>query len=47
MQEMKEYKTKMEGMTSRMTELESHNASLQRRIGDLTAQIEEMGRAHR
>ena len=46
-QEMKEMRTRVEGMTSRVTELEATNTALQRRIGELTAQIDEMGRMHR
>lgn len=46
-QEMKEMKTKVEGMTSRVTELEVTNSALQRRIGELLAQIDEMGRMQR
>jgi chromosome segregation ATPase len=46
-QEMKEMKTRVDGMTSRVLELETTNSSLQRRIGELKAQIEEMGRMHR
>jgi chaperonin cofactor prefoldin len=44
---MKEMRTRVEGMTSRVTELEATNTALQRRIGELTAQIDEMGRMHR
>lgn len=46
-QEMKEMKTRVEGMTSRVTELEATNSALQRRIGELTAQLDELGRMHR
>jgi chaperonin cofactor prefoldin len=44
---MKEMSTKVEGMSSRVTELESTNTALQRRIGELTAQLDELGRMHR
>ena len=46
-QEMKEMQTKVEGMTSRVSELESTNSALNRRIKELTDQIDDLGRANR
>ena len=39
--------TKVEGMTSRVSELESTNSALNRRIKELTDQIDDLGRANR
>jgi len=46
-QETKEISTKLEGMTSRMNELEATNLALNTRIKELTDQLDEMGRANR
>jgi len=46
-QEMKEMQTKVEGMTSRVSELESTNSALNRRIKELTDQIDDLGRENR
>jgi len=46
-QEMKELQTKVEGMTSKMMGMETSNSALQRRIDDLSAQMDEMGRTNR
>lgn len=40
-------RTKCEGMSSKMSELEVTNGSLQRRILELSDQIDELGRRHR
>ena len=44
---MKELQTKVEGMTSKMMGMETSNSALQRRIDDLSAQMDEMGRTNR
>jgi len=46
-QETKEMTTKLEGMTSRMNELESTNLALSTRIKELIDQMDEMGRMNR
>jgi len=46
-QEMKEMQTKVDGMTSRVSEMESTNSALTRRIKELSEQMDEMGRQHR
>jgi predicted RNase H-like nuclease (RuvC/YqgF family) len=46
-QEMKEMTTKVDGMSSRVSELESTNSALNRRIKELTDQIDEHGRVNR
>jgi len=46
-QEIKEYKTKLEGMTTRVGSLEALNASLERRIKELTAELEDSAVNHR
>jgi len=46
-QEIKEYKTKLDGMTMRVDGLESLNASLEKRIKDLTNQLEDAAVQHR
>ena len=46
-QEMREMETKVTGLTSRNMELESMSASLQSRISQLMAEIEEMSKMHR
>ena len=44
---MKEMQTRTEGMSSRVCELESTNSALQRRIKELSDQIDEIGRINR
>jgi len=46
-QEIREYKTKLEGMTTRVEGLESLNASLEQRIKNLTNQLEDAAVQHR
>jgi len=46
-QETKEITTKLEGMTSRMTELETKNNAMKTRIKELTDQLDEVGRINR
>lgn len=46
-QDTKEFKTKVEGFTTRVGELESINSSLQRRIQELQDSMEEMAVGHR
>ena len=47
LQEMKEYKTRMEGMTSKMNQLEVTNSALERRIQELTDQMDALGKTYR
>jgi len=46
-QEMKEYKTRMDGMTSKMNQLEVTNSALERRIQELTDQMDALGKTYR
>jgi len=46
-QEMKEMNTKVQGMTSRVTELEATNSALTQRLKDLQDQMDEQARNHR
>merc|ERR1712142_905201 len=46
-QEMKEMSTRVEGMTSRVSELEATNAALTRRLKDLQDQMDNQSRQHR
>jgi len=46
-QELKEMQTKVEGLTSRNSELESTSSALSRRIKELTDQLEDLSRNHR
>jgi len=47
LQDTREFKTKVEGLTTRVGELEAVNSSLQRRIQDLQDSMEEAARNHR
>jgi len=46
-QEMKEMSTRVEGMTSRVTELEATNSALNRRLKELQEQMDTQARQHR
>ena len=46
-QEMKEMNTKVQGMTSRVTELEATNSALTRRMKELEEQLDDQARNHR
>merc|ERR1712142_925766 len=46
-QEMKEMNTKVQGMTSRVTELEATNNALNRRLQELQEQLDDQARIHR
>jgi len=46
-QEMKEMSTRVEGMSSRVSELEATNAALSRRLKDLQEQMDNQSRQHR
>jgi predicted RNase H-like nuclease (RuvC/YqgF family) len=46
-QEMKEMNTRVEGMTSRVTELEATNSALTRRMKELQEQMNTQARQHR